>query len=66
MTGKIFTRRIQCNNLTLRTRIKRLAREIIGFSRSIELHEKVSVPSLKNICSTNWMHYPSLGTYYNY
>ncbi|EFO2457728.1 IS1 family transposase, partial [Escherichia coli] len=29
------------NNLTLRTRIKRLARRTICFSRSVELHEKV-------------------------
>ncbi len=41
LTGKIFTQRIKRNNLTLRTRIKRLARKIICFSRSIELHEKV-------------------------
>ncbi|MGR6756265.1 IS1 family transposase, partial [Aeromonas veronii] len=32
---------IERNNLTLRTRIKRLARKTICFSRSIELHEKV-------------------------
>lgn len=41
LTGKIFTQRIERNNLTLRTRIKRLARRTIGFSRSVELHEKV-------------------------
>ncbi len=41
LTGKIFTQRIERNNLTLRTRIKRLARKTICFSRSIELHEKV-------------------------
>ena len=41
LTGKIFTQRIKRNNLTLRTRIKRLARKTICFSRSIELHEKV-------------------------
>ncbi|WP_430018603.1 IS1 family transposase [Pantoea agglomerans] len=41
LTGKIFTQRIECNNLTLRTRIKRLARKTICFSRSVELHEKV-------------------------
>ncbi|RRN95442.1 IS1 family transposase, partial [Pectobacterium aquaticum] len=40
-TGKIFTQRIERNNLTLRTRIKRLARKTICFSRSIEVHEKV-------------------------
>ncbi|MBN3048963.1 IS1 family transposase [Pectobacterium brasiliense] len=41
LTGKIFTQRIERNNLTLRTRIKRLARKTICFSRSIELHEKI-------------------------
>ncbi|AHA65843.1 Transposase [Shigella dysenteriae 1617] len=33
LTGKIFTQRIERNNLTLRTRIKRLARKTICFSR---------------------------------
>ncbi|HBX9795162.1 MULTISPECIES: IS1-like element IS1N family transposase [Klebsiella pneumoniae complex] len=41
LTGKIFTQRIKRNNLTLRTRIKRLARKTICFSRSVEIHEKV-------------------------
>ncbi|MNG19884.1 IS1 transposase [compost metagenome] len=41
LTGKTFTQRIERNNLTLRTRIKRLARKTICFSRSIELYEKV-------------------------
>jgi len=41
LTGKIFTQRIECHNLTLRTRIKRLARKAICLSHSIELHEKV-------------------------
>ncbi|ARF52186.1 transposase (plasmid) [Pantoea stewartii subsp. stewartii DC283] len=41
LTGKIFTQRIERNNLTLRTRIKRLTRRTICFSRSVELHEKV-------------------------
>ncbi|MEV3841716.1 IS1 family transposase [Aeromonas enteropelogenes] len=41
LTGKIFTQRIERNNLTLRMRIKRLARKTICFSRSVELHEKV-------------------------
>ncbi|EFB2837691.1 IS1 family transposase, partial [Escherichia coli] len=41
LTGKIFTQRIERNNLTLRTRIKRLAHRTICFSRSVELHEKV-------------------------
>ncbi|ELZ5346173.1 IS1 family transposase, partial [Escherichia coli] len=38
---KIFTQRIERNNLTLRTRIKWLARKTLCFSRSVELHEKV-------------------------
>lgn len=41
LTGRIFTQRIERNNLTLRTRIKRLARKTICFSRSVEIHEKV-------------------------
>lgn len=41
LTGKIFTQRIERNNLTLRTRIRRLAHKMICFSRSIEVHEKV-------------------------
>lgn len=41
LTGKIFSQRIEGNNLTLRTRIKRLTRKTICFSRSVELHEKV-------------------------
>ena len=41
LTGKIFTQRIERNNLTLRTRIKRLARRTICFLRPVELHEKV-------------------------
>ncbi|EJW0610013.1 IS1 family transposase, partial [Escherichia coli] len=41
LTGKIFTQRIERNNLTLRTRIKRLVRKTICFSHSVEIHEKV-------------------------
>ncbi|MCS3490672.1 insertion element IS1 protein InsB [Enterobacter sp. SLBN-59] len=41
LTGKIFTQRIERNNLTLCTRIKRLARNMICFSHPVELHEKV-------------------------
>ncbi|KDW85734.1 putative transposase [Escherichia coli 2-210-07_S4_C1] len=41
LSGKIFTQRIERNNLTLRTRIKRLACRTISFSRSVKLHEKV-------------------------
>lgn len=56
-TDKIFTQRIEHNNLTLRTRIKRLARRTICFSRSVELHEKVIGAFIENTCSTNWNHY---------
>ncbi len=59
LTGKIFTQHIERNNLTLRTRIKRLARRTICFSRSVELHEKVIGAFIENICSTNWSHHPS-------
>lgn len=41
LTGTIFTQRIERNNQTLRTRIKRLARITICFSCSVEVHEKV-------------------------
>ncbi len=47
LTGKIFTQRIERNNLTLRTRIKRLVSKTICFSRSVEIHEKSSVPSIR-------------------
>ena len=39
--GKLFTQRIERENLNLRTRIKRLVRKTICFSRSIEIHDKV-------------------------
>lgn len=41
LTGKIFTQRIEHNNLTLRTRIKKLTRKTICLSRAVKLHEKV-------------------------
>lgn len=41
LTGKIFTKHIERNNLPLRTRIKRLARKTICFPRTMEIHEKV-------------------------
>lgn len=43
LAGKIFIQRIERNNLTLRTRIKRLARRKICFTCSVKLHEKVIV-----------------------
>lgn len=41
LTGKRFTQGIERMNLTLRTRLKRLNRKTIGYSKSVELHEKV-------------------------
>ena len=40
--GKANTQGIERENLNFRTRIKRLARKIICFSRSEELHDKVT------------------------
>jgi insertion element IS1 protein InsB len=39
--GKQHTQKIENKNLLLRTRIKRLARKTIGFSKSEELHDGV-------------------------
>ncbi len=39
--GKFFTQKIERQNLTLRTRLKRLTRRTICYSRSEELHDKV-------------------------
>jgi len=39
--GKRYTQKVERRNLNLRTRIKRLARKTICFSRSEELHDKV-------------------------
>jgi insertion element IS1 protein InsB len=39
--GKTNTQRIERKNLTLRTRIKRLARKTICFSKSIKMHDIV-------------------------
>ncbi|MEL8645796.1 IS1 family transposase, partial [Escherichia coli] len=47
--GKIFTRRIERNHLTLRTHIKRPARKTICFSRSLEIHEKPLVHLSKTL-----------------
>ena len=41
LIGKRFTQGIERMNLTLRTRLKRLNRKTIGYSQSVELHEKV-------------------------
>jgi insertion element IS1 protein InsB len=39
--GKIHTQQIERNHLTLRTRIKRLARKTICFSKSVFMHDTV-------------------------
>jgi insertion element IS1 protein InsB len=39
--GKANTQRIERKQLTLRTRIKRLARKTIGFSKSVLMHDTV-------------------------
>ena len=39
--GKANTQRIERQHLTLRTRIKRLARKTIGFSKSVLMHDTV-------------------------
>ncbi len=39
--GKIYTQQIERKHLTLRTRIKRLARRTICFSKSVFLHDTV-------------------------
>ncbi|MBD1229468.1 hypothetical protein IQ211_18060 [Xenorhabdus griffiniae] len=41
LTGKTFTQRIESTNLIHRTRIKRLNRKTIGYSKSEEMHDKV-------------------------
>jgi insertion element IS1 protein InsB len=37
--GKLHTQQIERNHLTLRTRIKRLARKTLCFSKSVFLHD---------------------------
>ncbi|STQ88861.1 IS1 transposase [Edwardsiella ictaluri] len=56
LIGKIFTQRIERNNLTLRTRIERLARKTICFLRAMRSTKKSSKLLSKNTCSTNWTH----------
>ena len=38
---KRYTQAIERQNLNLRTRIKRLARKTLCFSKSVEIHDKV-------------------------
>ncbi|MDE9436673.1 IS1 family transposase [Xenorhabdus bovienii] len=41
LTGKTFTQRLERNNLTHRTRIKRLNRKTIEYSKSAGMYDKV-------------------------
>ncbi|STF87362.1 putative IS1nuxi transposase [Escherichia coli] len=60
LVGKIFTRRIERNNLTLRTHIKRPARKTICFLRSLEIYEKAIGSFIENTCTTDRSHYQGL------
>ncbi len=51
VVSKKLTQRIERNNLTLRTRIKRLNCKTICVSRSVELHDKVIGEFI------SWMYY---------
>ncbi|HBM3023078.1 TPA: hypothetical protein LVM19_005731 [Klebsiella michiganensis] len=42
--------------MTPHTRIKRVARKTICFSRSIKVHEKAIDSFIESIFSTNWIH----------
>ena len=50
--GKYFTQRIERQNLTLKTHLKRLARRTICFSRLIDIHDKV-IGDLSHETTTN-------------
>ena len=41
ITGKLNTQRIERENLTLRTRLKRLNRKTLGYSKSPEMHDRI-------------------------
>lgn len=41
IVGKLYTQRIERENLTLRNRLKRLNRKTLGYSKSIEMHDKI-------------------------
>ncbi|PHZ18104.1 hypothetical protein CS534_17465 [Yersinia ruckeri] len=50
LTGKIFTQRIERNNLTFRTRLRQLHALLSSTRKSL-------APSSKNTTSTDWMNY---------
>lgn len=43
ITGKLYTQRIERENLNLRNRLKRLNRKTLGYSKSTEMMTKSSV-----------------------
>jgi insertion element IS1 protein InsB len=42
ISGKTWIQKNERKHLTLRTRIKQLARKMIGFSKSVAMHDTVS------------------------
>lgn len=40
IAGKLYTQRIERENLTLRTRLKRLNRKTLGYSKSSDMHDR--------------------------
>lgn len=41
IVGKLYTQRIERENLTLRNRLKRLNRKMLGYSKSPEMHDRI-------------------------
>ncbi|AYU97896.1 hypothetical protein EEI76_23040 (plasmid) [Enterobacter cloacae] len=41
IVGKLYTQRIERENLTLRNRLKRLNRKTLGYSKSSEMHDRI-------------------------
>ncbi|RXO30037.1 IS1 family transposase, partial [Salmonella enterica] len=41
ITGKLYTQRIERENLNLRNRLKRLNRKTLGYSKSAKMHDKI-------------------------
>ena len=39
--GKLYTQRIERENLNFRNRLKRLNRKTLGYSKSVEMHDKI-------------------------
>ncbi|MDP5287794.1 IS1 family transposase, partial [Escherichia coli] len=49
--SKRYTQRIERHNLNLRQHLARLGRKSLSFSKSVELHDKVSKRKLTAVCS---------------